>query len=135
MTHSTVALSQYYYLLMLKLTVQTRSWFILNLSIMILKASLHWIPRSINSDVVITYKKGIEKTDKTFKKHELISSHTCRRSFCTNQFLKGVPTLLIMRISGHRTEKAFLRYIKIDEEMAAIKMKKFWEEHSAPTDK
>ncbi len=89
----------------------------------------------INSDVVITYKKGIEKTDKTFKKHELISSHTCRRSFCTNQFLKGVPTLLIMRISGHRTEKAFLRYIKIDEEMAAIKMKKFWEEHSAPTDK
>ena len=55
-----------------------------------------------------------------------MSSHTCRRSFCTNQYLKGVPTVLLMKISGHSTEKAFLRYIKIDEEMAAKKIMEYW---------
>ena len=80
----------------------------------------------INTDIVITSKKGIEKVDKFYKKYELISSHTCRRSFCTNQYLKGVPTVLLMKISGHKTEKAFLRYIKIDEEMAAKKMMEYW---------
>lgn len=80
----------------------------------------------INTDIVITSKKGIEKVDKSYKKHELISSHTCRRSFCTNQYLKGVPTVLLMKISGHKTEKAFLRYIRIDEEMAAKKMMEYW---------
>lgn len=80
----------------------------------------------INSNYVITFKKGIEKVDKTFKKFQLISSHTCRRSFCTNSFLMGVPPILIMKISGHKTEKAFLRYIKIDEEMAAEKIEEYW---------
>jgi 16S rRNA G1207 methylase RsmC len=81
---------------------------------------------SINSDVVITSKKGIEKVDNFYKKYELISSHTCRRSFCTNQYLRGIPTVLLMKISGHSTEKAFMRYIKIDEEMAAKKMMEYW---------
>ncbi len=80
----------------------------------------------INSDIVITQKRGIEKIDKPYKKYELMSSHTCRRSFCTNQYLKGVPTVLLMKISGHKTEKAFLRYIKIDEEMAAKKILEYW---------
>lgn len=80
----------------------------------------------VNSDIVITQKKGVEKLDKSYKKYELMSSHTCRRSFCTNQYLKGVPTVLLMKISGHKTEKAFLRYIKIDEEMAAKKIMEYW---------
>jgi len=81
----------------------------------------------IDDNIVITKKRGVEKTDKIYKKYELMSSHTCRRSFCTNQYLKGVPTLLLMKISGHKTEKAFLRYIKIDEEMAAKKMVEYWQ--------
>ncbi|MEE4259937.1 MAG: phage integrase SAM-like domain-containing protein [Bacteroidales bacterium] len=80
----------------------------------------------IDSEIIITKRKGIEKVDNFYKKYELMSSHTCRRSFCTNQYLKGVPTVLLMKISGHSTEKAFMRYIKIDEEMAAQKMKEYW---------
>lgn len=80
----------------------------------------------VNGDIVITQKRGIDKIDKSYKKYELMSSHTCRRSFCTNQYLKGVPTVLLMKISGHKTEKAFLRYIKIDEEMAAKKIMEIW---------
>ncbi len=46
----------------------------------------------------------------TFQKHELITSHVCRRSFATNQY--GIlPTPLIMQITAHSTEKMFLNYI------------------------
>ncbi len=50
------------------------------------------------------------------KKYELVTSHTCRRSFCTNHYLNGMPVTLIMAISGHKTERAFMRYIKIDKD-------------------
>lgn len=43
---------------------------------------------------------------------DLISSHTARRTFATNAFLEGLPPLTIMSITGHKTEKAFLKYIK-----------------------
>ena len=45
-----------------------------------------------------------------YPKHELISSHVCRRSFASNLYGK-LPTPLIMQITGHATEKTFLGYI------------------------
>ena len=80
----------------------------------------------INEEIIITQKRGAERVDTTYKKFELIASHTCRRSFCTNEYLKGTPTLFIMKISGHRTERNFLKYIKVDEQVAAQKMLEFW---------
>lgn len=48
----------------------------------------------------------------TFPKHELITSHVCRRTFATNQYGNGIlPTPLIMSITAHSTEKMFLGYI------------------------
>jgi len=60
-------------------------------------------------------------------KYELVSSHTCRRSFCTNMYKRGLPTIMIMSISGHKTEKSFLKYIKVRQEEHAEMMKKAWE--------
>ena len=80
----------------------------------------------INEEIIITQKRGSVRVDTTYKKFELIASHTCRRSFCTNEYLKGTPTLFIMKISGHRTERNFLKYIKVDEQLAAQKMLEFW---------
>lgn len=45
-------------------------------------------------------------------KYELICSHTGRRSFCTNYYVEGLPIAIIMSISGHKTEKEFMKYIK-----------------------
>lgn len=42
-------------------------------------------------------------------------NHTARRSFATNMYLKGVPTISIMAITGHTTEANFLKYIKVDK--------------------
>lgn len=60
----------------------------------------------------------------TSKKHrfELVKTHTARRSFCTNAYLLGMSSLDIMSISGHKTESAFMKYIKVTPEQVAIKM-------------
>lgn len=47
------------------------------------------------------------------EKWELVSSHTARRTGATNMFLAGIPPLSIMKITGHKSEKVFLNYIKI----------------------
>jgi integrase len=51
-----------------------------------------------------------KKITGTFKKYELIRSHTCRRSFATNHYNK-LPNKLIMAVTGHSTEKMLLNYI------------------------
>lgn len=56
----------------------------------------------------------------------LVSTHTARRSFATNMHLMGVPSINIMAITGHRTEKAFLKYIKITPKEHALKLREFW---------
>jgi len=81
----------------------------------------------IEQEILITKKKGNQKVETLYKKYELISSHTGRRSFCTNEYLKGTPTFFIMKISGHKTESAFLKYIKVGNEEAARKMMEIWQ--------
>jgi hypothetical protein len=60
-------------------------------------------------------------------KWELLTTHTARRSFATNEYLAGTPTLTIMAITGHKTEKAFLRYIKLVPSEHARLLKDHWE--------
>ena len=62
-----------------------------------------------------------------FKKWQLISSHTCRRSFATNLYLMNFPTLSIMKITGHSTEASFLKYIKVTPKEHAEKLLAHWE--------
>lgn len=52
-----------------------------------------------------------------------VTNHTARRSFATNAFLAGVPALNIMAITGHRTEKSFMRYIRAEALEAALAVK------------
>jgi site-specific recombinase XerD len=53
---------------------------------------------------------------------KLVSSHCCRRSYATNMFKMGVPTMLIMNSTGHKTEGSFLKYIRATNEDKAIMM-------------
>jgi integrase len=61
----------------------------------------------------VKYGKKFQK--KAFK-WELVSCHTGRRSACTNMFLSGIAPINIMKISGHKSESMFMRYIKIGPE-------------------
>ena len=71
---------------------------------------------------------GGKLTTETKPKYELVSSHTCRRSFCTNMYLRGLDTMMIRSISGHKTEKSFLKYIKVSQQQHAEMMAKKWSE-------
>ena len=61
-----------------------------------------------------------------FPKNTLVSSHTCRRSFATNLYKSYFPTLSIMQITGHTTEKSFLKYIKVTPKEHALKLESHW---------
>lgn len=59
-----------------------------------------------------------------FPKCDLITTHTARRSAATNMYKAGIPSISIMRITGHTTEKSFMKYIKITAEENAELMAK-----------
>jgi len=76
----------------------------------------------INDLAEVSITKGGKLVKNTVKKSSLICTHTARRSFATNLYLKGIPSITIMKITGHQTEKSFLRYISISQEENANKL-------------
>ncbi len=87
----------------------------------------------INQSVRFSYKKGNRCIEVAKPKYEWITSHTARRSFCTNEFIDGTPVELIMKISGHKNIKDFYRYIRITPEEAANKIKEIWQSRNDMT--
>jgi integrase len=78
-------------------------------------------------DSKVKVKSTMRKVFGTFPKYELITSHTCRRSFASNLYMKlDNPT--IMAITGHSTETMFLKYIKITPKEHAEKLNQHWVE-------
>lgn len=87
-------------------------------------------------DKKIKGKKKIEiklpNGEKTFRKkldyypkHQLISSHTCRRSFATNHYSK-IPNRTIMAMTGHKSEAQFEKYLKQSQAEHIETLKNYW---------
>ena len=74
---------------------------------------------NINTPII---QRTRNKGENIKRKYELITTHTARRSFATNAFLAGIPPLSIMKITGHKTERAFMRYIRISQQDNANKL-------------
>lgn len=83
-----------------------------NLSIDLSKEDSPKIKTSISTKNKRRKVKGI------YPKYKLISSHTGRRSFASNNF-GTIPTPLLMRATGHSSEAMLLKYIgKIEEQQS-----------------
>lgn len=76
----------------------------------------------LKDKVETTITKGGVIKKESIEKYKLVTTHTARRSFATNLFLADVPTVSIMKITGHTTEKSFLRYIRVTQEQNAGKL-------------
>jgi integrase len=76
----------------------------------------------LNDNIELQFNRAGKKVILNRPKHELITSHTARRSFCTNAYLSGMNPMDIMAISGHTTEKNFRKYIKVTAIERAVKM-------------
>lgn len=80
------------------------------------KEKIHWTDYRLSGPV-----------DHISQKYELISTHTARRSFATNWYKAGVPVRILMKITGHKTERDFFRYIRMTPMEEAVIMKGFME--------
>lgn len=76
----------------------------------------------IKENIESSITKGGKLVKNTDFKYNLITTHTARRSFATNLYLADIPAITIMKITGHQTEKSFLRYIRISQEENANKL-------------
>lgn len=111
------------------------------------------LPNDISNQKMNEYLKEMAKETKLFEefvtyrrtragkselvsnsKHQEITTHTARRTFCTMSYNLGVPTQAIMMISGHKTETSFLRYLKVTNEEHAKRTLKIWEAYYSNTE-
>lgn len=76
--------------------------------------------------VIVSENKVKRKVFKEYPKHKLITSHICRRSFCTNLFGK-VSNQVIMDVAGWSSERQMYSYNKQTNRESAIKLKEHWE--------
>lgn len=70
----------------------------------------------INSAWEINKTKAGKRYSVTVPKWRKIVTHTARRSAATNMYLAGIPAISIMKLTGHKTEKSFLTYLRISNE-------------------
>lgn len=73
-----------------------------------------------------SYIRGGKTVTEKLMKYQRISFHTARRSFATNLYRQGAPAISIMKMTGHKTEQSFLKYLKVSKEEHSEMMQKFF---------
>lgn len=66
---------------------------------------------SMSQKFTKTTTRSNEKDSVQKERWKYLTAHTARRSFCSNLYLRGVDTEVIMALSGHSTERSFRLYI------------------------
>lgn len=84
----------------------------------------------IDGQISRSFTKGGIRATRQYSKFELITTHTARRSFATNLYKAGFPAISIMKITGHKTDASFMKYIKISQEENANQLLEFWQKNS-----
>jgi integrase len=81
----------------------------------------------------ITYYDQTSRVVKeTFRKWELVSCHTARRTFITLSFAKFIPLELIMQAAGHVNAKTTLRYNQTSVARQVDVSRRAWGEEQEP---
>lgn len=80
----------------------------------------------IRNEIQVLRKRGNRKIESWVPKWRLVCSHTCRRTFCTNAYSAGMPTIAIRLISGHVDDKGLFKYIRVNQDETAINLLEKW---------
>lgn len=70
-----------------------------------------------------TITKGGKRVEEIKPKHDLVSSHTARRSGATNMYRNGIDILYISRLLGHSKIEQTVKYLKLTTKELAISLK------------
>lgn len=86
----------------------------------------------LHEEVVCTRITGGKRISECKPKYLYVGSHTARRSFATNEFLAGdLQVFEIRAITGHKTDKAFYKYIRMMPKENAVNVARKWKEREA----
>lgn len=77
----------------------------------------------IKETVLYSITKGGVRRDFHFKKWEMVSNHTSRRSFITNLLNDGIPDNTVMQLAGIKKHGTLMKYKKTKPEETAKLMK------------
>lgn len=77
----------------------------------------------ITENVEIHETRGGLQKSAYYQKCTQIFSHTARRSAATNLVNRGMPTYYVMMLGGWKTEREFLKYVKLTPDQVAKKLK------------
>lgn len=80
----------------------------------------------LDEEISQVIKVGNSRKQVKFPKYDLITCHTARRSFATNEYLADTPIYEIMAVTGHKSEKAFKSYVKVDQQQLSRRLGKRW---------
>lgn len=80
----------------------------------------------IDEPVKVVKYKGSERIETTYKKYEVVGTHTARRTFISLSLQKGMKPDVIMAITGHTTYKMMQKYLKIADAHKREEMDKVW---------
>ena len=81
----------------------------------------------INTPISITRYSGQKRIDDIVPKHKLITSHTARKTFVTNSVIMGMNISVLKKITGHKKEESFRKYVNISEELKKNEMENTWD--------
>ncbi len=87
---------------------------------------------ALQEEVTINKIAGGRQLTVSKPKYEFVQSHTARRSFATNEYMAGdLQPFEIRAITGHKTDKAFYKYIRMTPKENAANVARKWEEREA----
>lgn len=78
----------------------------------------------LNDKFIYKITKGGKLQVFEFKEWEMVSPHTCRRSFITNLLKMGIPHAQVMKLAGIKRYETLMRYFKQTAEEAAYEVGK-----------
>lgn len=70
----------------------------------------------LTEEVQLTRYCGSKRFDETFRKCDIITSHTGRKTFITNSLFLDIPERIVKAQTNSKDEKSFRRYVKISEQ-------------------
>jgi len=80
----------------------------------------------IDTPTTITRYIGQKRIDKTYKKYELITSHTARKTFVTTSLYLGMSETGVKQNTGHKDDRSFRRYVNATDAYKKQEMDNAW---------
>jgi len=80
----------------------------------------------IDTPITVTKYTGGEVLQETKPKYELITSHTARKTFTTNSLIFGMSESVVKRITGHKKQENFQRYVRLADSYLKDEMNEAW---------